>query len=129
QQILDSHLDELSDDPWHGSANGVWGSVMVGALLFGAIAAGSMMESGTAAWALSNGWSRRSWVRVFLLTTVVWVVVVYLIAVPAHWVGTRWWLGSFGISVPASMPGWAVIAPIPGLLFYAMLATTLGLLF
>src|SRR5690606_27012296 len=40
-----------------------------------------------------------------------------------------WWLGSFGISVPASMPGWAVIAPIPGLLFYAMLATTLGLLF
>lgn len=134
QQVVQAQADyeaaaeRLADDPWKRAANSVGGAAMVFFALFvGAMAAGSPMGSAIAAWALSNGWNRRSWARATLTTTSLATLGAYLLALVIATVFIYTKITGVGLDIGFPAPSVAALTPIPGLLYFGMVGVVVGL--
>src|SRR5690606_19529550 len=103
-------------------------AMVVFALLFGAASIGSVLQTGTAAWSLSNGWGRRRWYDTFLTTVVGTILAAYLILLVLYLVAFFVWTAILDVPVGLAMPGFRLLTPIPGVLFYGLVGFAGGLL-
>jgi hypothetical protein len=97
------------------------------ALFMGGVITGSPMGSAVAAWSLSNGWTRRAWIRNSLVLAVLATLALYLLATVAGVVIIQSFLGGAGIEAGFPMPGIEALRPLPGLLYFTMLGALAGL--
>jgi hypothetical protein len=129
RERVDRELETLTGDIWTAAGDRMGGFPLVFfSLLTGAFLSGSTLASGTAAWSLSNGWSRAVWIRSVLGLALVGIVLAYL-AFTALFVGAIiLQVNGLGLTAGLTSPGLAYLAPLPGLLFYGLVGITAGLL-
>lgn len=128
ERRANEELATLSTDLWGASGRHLAGlPLILFAVLSGALVAGSMMGSGTAAWCLSNGWNRKTWIRSVLVLLTTTVAGTYVLLTSAFVVAVLIWIRGVGLPLPLGVPGWTALAPLPGLLFYAFIGVTAGL--
>lgn len=129
REQLEGVREKMAKDPWGDSAGWIAGPAMiVFGLMFAAGATGSTLQTGTAAWSLSNGWGRRRWIDTFLRTVVGMVLFTFLVLLILFFVAQWIWMATMDLSLGFALPGWTTLAPIPGVLFYSMVGFTAGVL-
>lgn len=127
QQVL-AELDPISTDIWGFAATNVAGlPLVISAVLLGALGVGSMLGSGTTAWCLSNGWDRKTWIRSVITLTAICILVLFAVLTLGFGAATVARVNLMGLPLSLGAPGWTLVAPIPGLLLYAALGITTGL--
>jgi len=128
QQVDEFHA-EFIDDIWAKAAAGVASPAMtIFAIVFASTAAGAVMETGTAAWSLSNGWHRRKWIATFLGLTAAVILAAFLVLVVVYMVVMAFRIQGLGLAFELGAPGLLAITAIPGVLFYGALAFVVGIL-
>lgn len=124
-----AELASLTTDPWGLAGRHLAGLPLVlYSLLVGALMTGIMLGSGTAAWAVSNGWTRPIWILSAIASTMAVVVSAYLVLS----VGFVWYvygvIRTMGSDLSPGLPGSSLALPLAGLGFYAMAGIGAGLL-
>lgn len=129
QRRADDQLQALTGDMWRTAGERMGGfPLVVFSLLVGAYLAGSTLASGTAAWSLSNGWSRPVWIRSLIGLTLIEIAAAYLVFTAVFVVGVIVQVNGLGLTASLDSPGWSYLTPLPGLLFYGLIGTGAGLL-
>ncbi len=129
QRRVDEQLQILTGDIWKSAGDRMGGFPLVlFSLIIGAYVAGSILASGTAAWSLSNGWTRTAWVRSLLNLTVLLVVSAYLLLTALFVIAVLVQVNGMGLTASLTAPGLSYLLPLPGLAFYALVGTGAGLL-
>lgn len=128
EQQVQQELDSISEDVWGFAAKNTAGlPLVISAVLLGALAVGTMLGSGTTAWCLSNGWDRRSWIWSVITLTATVIVGLFAVLTVGFAAATIARVNLLGLSLSWALPGWTLVAPIPGLLLYTAFGITAGL--
>lgn len=128
RSIVDTEAQRFTEDLWTtvGGYLGGFPSIVF-ATLIGAFVVGSSLSSGLTAWSISNGWRRPSWIRAAVGSTMTLAAIGYLIVTLAG--GLIIYFRVRGMSLASDIPAPAleVLAPIPGLFFYGLVAAGIAL--
>ena len=124
-----AELEELTGDVWRSAGNRMGGFPLVFfSLLVGAYLAGSTLASGTAAWSLSNGWTRQTWIGSLVALTLILIAAAYLVFTGVFIAGVLLQVNGLGLTASLDLPGPSYLIPLPGLLFYGLVGIGAGLL-
>ncbi len=121
--------ERLQEDPWGKVAGTVGGMPLIFLALFGGgLIGGAPMASATAAWGLSNGWTRPVWARSVLALTALAVLLAYIVSmtVGVAYMSVR--MQSAEVVMGWQFPGGEAFAPLAGLLFYGVVGVFAGIL-
>ncbi|VAW06661.1 hypothetical protein MNBD_ACTINO02-1325, partial [hydrothermal vent metagenome] len=123
-----AEVDTLQTDLWGVTAREIGRlAILLVALLVGGAIPGATLGTGVAAWSISNGTSRRQWAASTVLYVVAAVVAIYaaLLIGSTAMVAAR--IASLGVTTNFVLPGVSALAPLPGALFYAIVAMAVSL--
>lgn len=123
QGVVDSAAEPFADGLW-ATVGGYLGGfpLIVFATLIGAFTIGSSLASGLTAWSVSNGWRRQSWIRSALSLSAVLTALGYLVLTMVGGLLLHFRLRGLGIAAGVPTPNLEALAPLPGLLFYGLVA-------
>lgn len=129
QEIVDSTAVRFTDGLWTTVGGYLGGFPMiVFATLVGAFLIGSPLASGLTAWAVSNGWQRRTWIIASLSLKSALTFLAYLTLTLASGLFLLFRIRALGIDSGLPAPDLEVLAPVPGLLFYGLVAAGIALI-
>jgi hypothetical protein len=122
-----AEVDALQADLWGATAREIGRlAILLVALLVGGAIPGATLGTGVAAWSISNGTSRRRWAASTVLYITVVIVAIYAVLLIGSTVLVAARIASLGLTAKLTFPGVSALAPLPGALFYAMVATAVS---
>jgi len=118
----------LQADIWGATAREIGRlAILLVALLVGGTIPGATLGTGVAAWSISNGTSRRRWAASVVLYIAVVIVAIYAALLIGSTAIVTARIASLGLTTNLAFPGVSSFAPLPGALFYAMVASAVSL--
>ena len=129
RHVVDTEAKRFTGDLWTtvGGYLGGFPSIVF-ATLIGAFVVGSSLSSGLAAWSISNGWRRPTWIAATVASTLTLAAIGYLVVTLLGGLFIHFRVRGMGLTSNIPSPALEVIAPIPGLFFYGLVAAGIALI-